>query len=212
MRLTELDFVRTLGSCFDRASSFHPRICRQRSRAIQRCAVAVPIFLFFEGRASAASGTKAPRGLVDVHHHENTVCPFQDSPWVGGNAESHSVTTTTTSVTAAWGGSLTPLLAPVEEMHPDYLPAEGFAPSKVCADNGKCVCRSCWLVCTLRQAKRDAVPFASERSPVSSLDLPKRAISLHGKEICSVREGWRVVASGAGGTAASWTRRVSSEL
>ena len=51
------------------------------------------IFPFLEGRASAASGTKSPRGLVDVHHHENTGFLFQVSPWVGGDAESHSVTT-----------------------------------------------------------------------------------------------------------------------
>lgn len=58
-----------------------------------------PSFLFlpfYEGRAAAASGTNSPRGLVDVHHHENTVFLCQVSPWVGGHAESHSVTTITT--------------------------------------------------------------------------------------------------------------------
>ena len=66
------------------------------------------------------------------------------------------------------------------------------------------------LRCMTDQARRR--PLASERSPVSSLDLPKRASSPHGKEICSVREGWRVLASGAGGIAASWTKRVSSGM
>jgi hypothetical protein len=38
------------------------------------------IFLFFEGRASAASGTNSPHGLVDVHHHGDTVFLSQVSP------------------------------------------------------------------------------------------------------------------------------------
>ena len=107
------------------------------------------IFPFLEGRASAASGTKSPRGLVDVHHHENTGFLFQVSPWSEGMPKATALQRTTTSVTAAWGRATHATDAPVEETRPDYLPAEGFAPSKVCDDNGKCARRSCWLVCTL---------------------------------------------------------------
>lgn len=65
---------------------------------------------------------------------------------------------------------------------------------------------------TLHDRPSETPSLASERSPVSSLDLPKRASSPHGKEICSAREGWRVLASGAGGIAASCTKRVSSGM
>jgi len=64
IHLTQLYFEGTLGSCSDR-SFVTPRICRQRSRAKQRCAVALATFCSFEGRALAVLREKLLSRLVD---------------------------------------------------------------------------------------------------------------------------------------------------
>ena len=106
-------FEGILGSCFDRAASFHHSThgsadSDPADRARHKCAVALATVSFHKARASATLRKKLLSWLVNVHHHESTVIHFQVSPCVGGRPESHSVTTKTPSATVTWGRATEP--------------------------------------------------------------------------------------------------------
>jgi len=173
-----------------RSSFIIPRICRQRSssRARHRCAVALATFSFHKGRASAALRKILPSWLVDVHHHESSVVHFQVSPCVGGRPESHSVTTKTPSTTVAWGRATEPSVPRWRRQIPIFCRPKDSRRRKSVPTTANASLKPAGSF-KLHDRPTRRRPFASERSPVSSLDLLKRAISLHNKEICTIREG-----------------------
>ena len=157
-------------------------------RARHKCAVALATFPFHKGRASATLRKKLFSWLVDVHHHDSTVIHFQVSPCVGGRPESHSVTTKTPSATVTWGRATEPSVPRWRRQIPIFCrPKDSRRRKSVPTTANACLKPAGSFKLHDRPTRRR--PYASERSPVSSLDLLKRAISLHSKEICTIREG-----------------------